>query len=142
MRDERAQRTVSAATPSAWAAAQSLIATQHVRHVCITTTKAAAWLTAHPGPTSLRAGAASVPSSAPKSTSLISTASSSTGRSACLNAHLGTRAPHPTGELQSTLMQAEMKPLGGGTLLRCQFHNLLSVLFVIFNRYIIYYHLL
>lgn len=117
VRDERAQRTASAATPSAWAAAQSLEVTQHVQHVCITTIKDAAWPTAHPAPTSSRAGAASVPSSAPKSTSPILTASSSMGKSACLNAHLGTHAPRPTGELQSTLMQAEMKPLGGGTAL-------------------------
>lgn len=114
---ECAQQTASVATPSAWAAAQSLVVTQHVRHVCITTTKDAAWPTAHPAPTSLRAGAASVPSSAPKSTSPISTVSSFTGESACLNAHRGTHAPHPTGEPQSTLTQTEMKPLGGGTLI-------------------------
>ncbi len=114
---ERAQRTASAATLSVWAAAQSLVVTWHVRRVCITTTKDAAWLTALPAPTSSRAGAASVQSFAPKSTSPTSTASSSTAESACLNAHLVTCVPDTTGEPQSTLMKADMEPLGGGTLI-------------------------
>lgn len=112
-----AQQTASAATLSVWAAAQSLLVTQHVRPVCITSTKDAVWLNALPAPTSLRAGAASAPSSAPKSTFPTLTASSSTEESACLNARLGICALHPTGESQITLMQAEMEPLGGGSLI-------------------------
>lgn len=114
--DERAQRTASAATLSVWAAAQSLVVTQHVQHVCIITTKDAVWPTALPAPTSSRAGGASALSFAPKSTSPTSTASSSTAASACLNVHMGTCRPHPTGELPSTQL-AEMETLGGGTLI-------------------------
>lgn len=113
---ERAQRTASAATLSVWAAAQSLVATQHVQHACITTTKDTAWLTALPAPTSSRAGAASAPIFAPNSTSPTWTASSSTVESACLNALLGIRALDPTGE-----PQAQMDPLGGVKQLRTQF---------------------
>lgn len=116
MYGERALRTVSAATLSVWAAAQSPVVTQHVRRVRITITKVAVWPTALPAPTSSRAGDASVLSSVPKSTSPTSTASSSTVESACPSAHTGTCRPRPTGELLSTLV-AEMEPLGGGTLI-------------------------
>lgn len=96
---ERAQQTASAATLSVWAAAQSPIVTQHVLHVCITITKAAAWLTAPQAPTSSRAGAASAPSFAPKPNLPTLTDTLSMEESACLNVHLGTHALHQTGEL-------------------------------------------
>lgn len=114
---ERAQRMATAATLSVWAAAQSLEATQHAPRACITTTKGAAWPTALPAPTNLRAGAASAPSSAHKSTSPNSTASSSTAMSACPSARLGTRALRPTGELPSVPSLAVTEPQGGAALI-------------------------
>lgn len=113
---KRAHQTASAATLSVWAAAQSLIVTQHVPHVCITTTKGAAWLIALWVPTSSRAGAASALNFAPKSTILTLTASSSMEESACLNAHLVTSVLHPTGEpeLQFPLKQHVSDPQGTG----------------------------
>lgn len=93
-----ARWTVSAATPSAWAAARSPAVMRPAPPACITIITGAAWPSAHLAPTGLRAGAASAWSSAPKCTCLIRTRSSSTGRSACPSARRGTRVPPQTSE--------------------------------------------
>lgn len=94
-----ALRTASAATPSAWEAVPPPTTTRRARPACITSTRAAASPTVRPTATSSRAGAASAPSSVPKSTWQTRTASSFTAGSACLSVRQGTRAPHPTGRL-------------------------------------------